>query len=205
MRYLLLGLGMGLGAGMSPGPLLALVVMTSLRRGFLAGATVALSPLVSDTPVVGISVLAVGSVPGRVAALLAVVGGAYVVWLGVSAVREPLDGVDPRAAGEQAAPRSLWRGALVNMLSPHPWLFWVGVGAPVLVEAWREAPAFGVIFLTGFYLLLIGSKVVLAGLCGGGRRWLPPSAIGWAHRMAGGLLVVAGIALVAEFAGRLLG
>ena len=42
MRYVLLGLTLGLGSGISPGPLLALVISTTLARGFKAGARVAL-------------------------------------------------------------------------------------------------------------------------------------------------------------------
>ena len=30
--------------------------------------------------------------------------------------------------------RDLLRGAMVNALSPHPWIFWLGVGAVKVVE-----------------------------------------------------------------------
>ena len=33
------------------------------------------------------------------------------------------------------------RGAMVNALSPHPWLFWATVGGPTLIAAYNQAPS----------------------------------------------------------------
>src|SRR5690606_40679233 len=46
------GLGMGLAAGVSPGPLLVLVVTSTLRGGLRNGIAVAAAPLLSDLVVV---------------------------------------------------------------------------------------------------------------------------------------------------------
>jgi threonine/homoserine/homoserine lactone efflux protein len=79
----------------------------------------------------------------------------------VDRAAEPTE-VDP-------GPKDVWRGVLVNAVSPHPWIFWIGIGAPLLVSAWRRSPGFGLAFLIGFYVLLVGSKVVLAGVVAAGR------------------------------------
>jgi threonine/homoserine/homoserine lactone efflux protein len=59
----------------------------------------------------------------------------------------------------------------VNALSPHPYLFWVAVGAPTLILAWGAGPLAAVAFLAGFYACLVGSKMLLAVIAGrpGGR------------------------------------
>ena len=57
MTELLAGLAIGFGAGIAPGPLSALVVTTSLERGFGPGARVAIAPLLTDTPIVLFAVL----------------------------------------------------------------------------------------------------------------------------------------------------
>ena len=201
MQYLLIGLGLGLGAGVAPGPLQALVVTVTLSRGFAAGARVALSPLLSDLVVIVLSVLVVGSLPDRAVAVLGVLGGVFVSWLGIEALREvavPLEG-EPRSEGG-----SVLRGALVNLLSPHPWLFWLTVGGPLLVAAWAESPAAALGFLVGFYLLLVGSKVVLAAIVAAGRRRLSPTGLHRAHVAAGLLLLATGLFLLLEFTRALL-
>ncbi|MBI1379374.1 MAG: LysE family translocator [Frankiales bacterium] len=197
MRFLVVGLGLGLGAGLAPGPLLALVVTSALARGFAAGLRVALSPLVTDTLMIAVAVLLVRELPNRAAGILGVVGGLYVVWLGVDALRE-------RAVGIELEPRagSLRRGALVNLLSPHPWLFWIVVGGPVLVAAWAESPWSAVAFLVGFFGTLVGTKAVVAAVVAGSRRALTPAGVRRAHVAAAVLLLLTGVVLVVEFAAR---
>ncbi len=87
------------------------------------------------------------------------------------------------------------RGVLVNGLSPHPWLFWIGVGAPVLVTAWRAAPGRAVAYLVGFYLTILGAKIAIAAVVAAGRQRLSTE---WRYRLlvgGGGLLIVFGVLL----------
>jgi threonine/homoserine/homoserine lactone efflux protein len=188
MTALVGGLALGLGAGVAPGPLLTLVVTSTLQRGFGAGLRVAVAPLLTDTPIVAAAVLVVGSVSEWVLRALGLAGGSVVVllglWTAVSAAR-PLATDGPPVSGA----RDVARGVLVNVLSPHPWIFWFTAGAPLLVSAWREAPWRGVAFLIGFYLLLVGAKVVIAWLVARGARRLSERS----RRM---LLVAGGVALV---------
>ena len=200
MRYLLLGLSLGFGAGLAPGPLLMLVISTALTRGVRAAVRLAFVPLVSDTVVVLVSVFVVHELPARAIGALGVVGGLFVVWLGIEALRE-------QPADVEASPRSadpFLRGVAVNLVSPHPWLFWITVGSPLLLAAWSESRAAAVAFLVTFYAVLVGVKVVIATLVGRGRRRLSPSALHRAHRISGALLLSTGIVLIVEFAGALL-
>jgi threonine/homoserine/homoserine lactone efflux protein len=158
MESLLLGLSLGLGAGLAPGPLLALVVGATLQRGFAAGAKIAAAPLVSDAPIVALCVLVLGELPSEVLAGLSLAGAAFVLWLAVDALR---------AMSEEAGPSDLRRAAVVNALSPHPWLFWLTAGGPLLVD---DGPGPGIAFLVGFYVMLVGAKVAVAALVERGRR-----------------------------------
>lgn len=88
---------------------------------------------------------------------------------------------------------------IVNLLSPHPWLFWMSIGGPILASAWQREPVSGAAFLAGFYLMLVGGKVVLALLLGSVRQRLN---LTWYRRLlgfSGMLLVGAAAALLAEF------
>ena len=71
------------------------------------------------------------------------------------------------------------KGAIVNLLNPHPWIFWIGVGAPTLVTAWRDSPPRAIAFLAGFYTLIVGTKIVIAGIVAAGGKRLSPEAKFW--------------------------
>ena len=109
--------------------------------------------------------LLVGSLPPEATRWVATLGGLVVIWMGVQTIRS---GRTAKLADEgeaQAEPRrELWRGVAVNALNPHPYLFWATVGAPALVSGWRESPLHALAFLVSFYVLLLGSKAIIAWL-----------------------------------------
>lgn len=200
MSELLLGISLGFAAGISPGPLGALVVTTALQRGVAAGVRVAIAPLLTDLPVVALSVLAVGAFPTGVLPYLAAAGGVFVIFLGIDTYRKA-----PRASFEKTGPdpRDLRRGLVTNILSPHPWIFWLGVGGPLLVSAWHQGVTRAAAFLLGFYGLLVGSKLFLAWGVAHGRGVL---TVPWYRRVLAGsgllLVVLGGILIWQAAAGR---
>ncbi len=162
MTYALVGLSLGLSAGVSPGPLLALVMQRSLKGGFASGARVAFAPLLTDLPIVLLALLLVGRLPDRALDVLLVVGGLFVLWLGIDGFRRRGATLDSTEVA--TARQDVFHGALVNFLSPHPYIFWATLGAPIVIRAWRTSPADAIVFIAGFYVMLIGSKIVLAFL-----------------------------------------
>ena len=55
--FLSAGVVMGLSAGFSPGPLLALVLSHTVRYGVREGVKIALAPLLTDLPIILVSML----------------------------------------------------------------------------------------------------------------------------------------------------
>ncbi len=192
--YLSLGLSMGLNAGISPGPLLALVVTASLRSGMAGGLAVALAPLVTDLPIITLSVLLVGSLPPEAVRWVGTLGGLVIIWMGIEAIRTGRRAVLPSGGELQGEPRrELLRGIAVNVLNPHPYLFWATVGGPTLVSGWRESPLHALAFLAAFYALLVGSKALIAWVVSRQAGVLSPRWYRWAVQGSGFLLVVMGI------------
>jgi threonine/homoserine/homoserine lactone efflux protein len=191
---LALGLSLGIGAGLSPGPLLALVVRATLERGFAAGARVAFAPLITDAPIVALCALVLRELPEPVLAGLSIAGAAFVGWLARDALRAPA--AEPGRGGGD-----LRRAVLVNALSPHPWLFWLSVGGPLLVEAGHRSAGLAVAFLGGFYAMLVAAKLGLAGLVAAGRsRIAGASAV---RIVSAVLLAGAAVALLVDGLSRL--
>lgn len=170
---LVLGVVIGLSAGISPGPLLTMVVLASARGGFTAGWRVAVAPLLTDVVIVALALTALGSLPDGVLGAIGLLGACLVAFIGVRTALT-WTSAEPGGPGQGSLDGVFRQAALVNFLSPHPWLFWATVGAPIVLTSWREEPAGAVAFVLGFYLLLVGSKAALAGLVGGGRRLLSP-------------------------------
>ena len=164
------GAFLGLSCGLAPGPLLALVVAQTLRHGPREGCKIALTPLVTDAPIIVVALVLAAKL-AELRPLLGIVslaGGAFVLYLAWDSLRPAR--VDPEAPAEP--PRSWFKGILTNLLSPHPWLFWLTVGAAILAKAIAQSWLVAVAFLFGFYLLLVGSKVMVALMAGRSRDLL---------------------------------
>lgn len=202
MEALLLGLTIGFAAGISPGPLLFLTITSSLRSGPRAGVLVALAPLLTDVAIVGLTLLVLDRLPGWALAVLGVVGGIFVAWTGVQTVREARDASLSAARAEPAggAAQALRQGAIANFLSPHPWITWATALGPLTVSTWRGDQGSAVALVLGFYLLLVGTKVAVAVLVGKTRHRLGDRGYRRSLLVAGALLLLAGVALVVEFA-----
>ena len=165
--YAVEGAVLGLAAGFFPGPLLALVIAQSLRFGTREGLKVAFAPLLTDAPILVLSLVLLRSVSGfgPTLGVVTLAGAVFVLYLAYDSFRA----IAPNAQTDAAAPRSLVRGVLVNMLSPHPYLFWLTVGAPTTVRAWHTHWMAAVAFVGILYLGLIGAKAVVAITTGGTR------------------------------------
>ena len=168
--FLSAGLLFGLSGGLAPGPLLALVAHETLRHGVRAGIVVALAPLLTDAPIILATLWLLKSLAEQnlALAILSLSGGSYLLWLGFDGLR--FQGADLAPSSPAG---SLRRGVVANFFNPHPWLFWLTVGAPMIVEAWQGAGELAVgAFVTAFYVLLVGSKMAFAWVLGKGRSIL---------------------------------
>ena len=199
MEPLAAGLALGLGSGVAPGPLLALVISTALQRGARAGAQVAMAPVVTDLPIILLSLTVLRIIPPAAVAGLAVIGAVVVAWFAVESLRAArtanLALLAEQAPAAGLAP--LRRGALVNWLSPAPWLFWTTVGGPLVIAAWARSPGGALAWLLGFYAALVGAKVLLAIGVAAGRHRL--STRGYRTVLAGsGVLLLVVAALLAR-------
>jgi threonine/homoserine/homoserine lactone efflux protein len=164
--FLLAGILLGLSGGLAPGPLLTLVASETLRHGVRAGVRVALAPLLTDLPIILGTVLLLRPLADQSLplALIHLGGGLYLAWLGRQGVHfrgAELEPTDPTG--------SLRRGVITNFLNPSPYLFWLAVGTPTVLEAWQHGWPVAVAFVAVFYALLVGSKVLLAVALGRAR------------------------------------
>ncbi len=195
MESLVTALALGFAAGITPGPLLTLVISSTLERGFGAGLRVSLAPALTDGPVLALCLLLLKDLSNTWLSGISLAGGVYLLFLGVKTLRKAPAGVEV-GKGSGSATRDFRDGMLVNVLNPNPWIFWIGVGSPVLIAAWRDHPMWAVGFLTIFYGLLVGSKIVLAWVTARSRRFLTGSGYTRALQLSGLMLLGLGVWLI---------
>ncbi len=160
MEFLFIGLLLGLSSGISPGPLLTLVIAETLRYGLGAGIRVAITPFITDLPIILLTLIILSRLANYewLLGVISLVGGIVLLIMGFDCLMAR--GVV--TAGEAARSNSLIKGILANLLNPHPYLFWFSVGAPLMTQALGQNAAALIGFIVGFYLFLVGSKVILA-------------------------------------------
>jgi len=206
LGFLLLGISFGLSASVNPGPSLTLGISRALRDGAKAGMLVALAPLLTDAPIIAAAALLVGSLPHSVFGWLGIIGGSYIVWLGIrgwrDASRRQIDLAAlsaSRGANDDGSLVSLFQAMIVNFLNPNPYLFWGTAGAPNLVKAYAGHGVFGAAaFIGGFYLMLVGVRMSLAYLIGRNRTAFSPALYQRILQGSALLLVILGALLIKD-------
>ncbi len=195
LRLLVSGVVFGTAGGLTPGPTLTLVILQTLRYGSREGLKVAIAPVLTDLPIVLGAVYLVSRVDARpVLGVLALAGASFLVYLAA----ESLGARPPRVeSGEPDRPGSIRKGFLANLLNPHPWVFWLTIGAPTVLEAWRTTPAAAMAFIAGLYLCLVGSKILVAILVDRGRAALDRGYV-WTVRLLGAVLLLFALLYVRE-------
>jgi len=190
------GVILGLSAGLAPGPLLALVVTQTLRHSVREGMKVASVPLITDLPIILLSVLLLSKLNEfhYVLGLISLIGGLYVLYLSYENLRTKTLNLGT----SKNRPQSLRKGALVNALNPHPYLFWVTVGAPLILKTYQENLLSPLIFVVSFYFMLVGSKLVLALIVGKSRTFLTSRGYLWLLRLLAGMLALFACLLIKD-------
>ncbi|HWI60690.1 MAG TPA: LysE family translocator [Symbiobacteriaceae bacterium] len=191
--FLVNGAGLGLTAGLSPGPLMTLLLAESLRGGWPAGFRVSVAPLVTDSVLVSLALLVAAPLPPWGIAVISVIGGGILMWMGWGTIRsrpaETAVGASTTAVGNP-----LGKAIATNLMNPQAFIFWLTVGGPILRDAYGRAGVAGPLsFMGAFFAVMISINFVLAFSISRGRHLLKGPGYQWTLRGAGLILVLLGI------------
>ena len=191
------GIVLGLLAGLAPGPYTTMVAATGLERGFRAAVPLACAPLVTDVVPLLATAFVLTTLPPIAVTVMGIVGGSVLALLGLRLIMRHGRGPDPRDAQGSRSPTIRLRHVVTStLLSPAPWLFWLGVGSPLLVRFWRNDWREGTAFVVFLFTTNIGSASGLAWVASHGRRVLAPFWRQRLLRLMGFGLILAGAFLV---------
>ncbi len=193
IHFLTIGAVLGLSAGFAPGPLLTLVISETLQNNIRSGIKVALAPIITDLPIIILTVFILSKLSNfhNILGLISLIGGVVILSMGYESLRAK--GFEVNA--QEKKPKSLTKGVLANALSPHPYLFWFGVGAPTMTKAISQSISASLAFIMSFYVFLVGSKIVLALLTGKSKSFLKGNIYIYTMRFLGLVLCLLAIVL----------
>ncbi len=193
LDFLTIGTLLGLSAGFAPGPLLTLVISETLQHDIRAGVKVALAPIITDLPIVLLTLFILSRLADfhGILGMISLAGGVFILYMGYQSIMTRGVEIDPSGI----KPKSLVKGVLTNFLSPHPYLFWFSVGAPTMTRALQKSSYAAIAFIVSFYLLLVGSKIGLAILTGRSKLLLSSNGYIYTMRLLGILLALLALVL----------
>ena len=154
--FLSQGVSIAFAAGAQPGPFTSFLIGRTLAQGWRKALILALTPLVTDVPIIIIVLLVLKQFPPELIRIIQLVGGLYLMWIAYGSWRQfragggsfkaeagALDGISPV--------RTLAQGAVMGWVSPGPYIFWATINGPLLIQGLNQSVLMGLAFLIGFY------------------------------------------------------
>ena len=168
MTYVTTGFLLGL-TGLIPGPLLTLVISESIKHGTKAGIKVAASPLITDLPIILVTILIMSRLANTdyILGTIAFGGSIFLIYLAFESFS-----FRGAIADTNIPDNLLKKGIIANLLNPSPYVFWFTIGAPTIIKAFSESFINAALFLVVFYSVLVGSKIVIAVIAGKAKYFL---------------------------------
>jgi threonine/homoserine/homoserine lactone efflux protein len=153
--YLIQGIGYGFAAAVQPGPFQTYLITQTLSKGWRQALPAALAPLMSDGPIILLALAVLSQVPVWFQWFLYTAGGLFIFYLAYSAFVSWRTFNEASIVTPSVIRQSVGRAAMVNALSPGPYIFWTLVTGPILLAGWRQTPAYGIGFLVSFYATIV--------------------------------------------------
>jgi len=186
---------------LAPGPDNLMVLSLALARGRRVGIAFGIGcglGCLSHTLVAAVGLAAVIAASPTAFLVLRLCGGAYLLWLGLSALRGAGPFVPVAATGPERLMPLFWRGLLASAINPKVILFFLAFlpqfVAPERGDAGWQMAALGSLFALQA-AVLFGLLGAMAGRIGGWMR-ARPGAGRWLDRGAGGVMIALGLRLI---------
>ena len=203
----------GFSGAIMPGPLLTVTIGESARRGFLAGPLIVAGHAILELALLlaligGLSALLVTE---QVSHIIAVIGGAFLLYMGAGMARDAAAGrvsfkmsgqsghdgkavesAGSRATARQNAPKRMHpvlAGILVSVANPYWTLWWATVGLGYITLSLQKGAPGLASFFTGHILADLIWYSLISAVVAGGRKFL-------SDRIYSGIISACGIFLL---------
>ncbi len=185
-----------------PGPTIIMVISQALAHGRKTAFASVLGVGLGDLAAASLSLLGVGTILAASASAFTFVklaGAAYLIWIGISLWRTPIDNlkIETHPSDEMRRSYGVFRDAfLVTLFNPKGIVFFIAF-VPQFISAQHPFAPQAVIFVLIFVLLGMLNAAFYAMLAGSARLWIKqPSVLRIATRVGAAFLISAGVASV---------
>lgn len=188
LPFLTAGIIFGLSGGIAPGPTMTIVIAQAVRHNWKEGAKVAISPLITDGPIilVGIFLLSLFREFNTFLGVVSLLGAGFLGYLAYESwIIRPV-----QVEVETVKPRSVIKGVVANTLNPSPYMFWFTIGCPMILKAYNVSSSAIVAFITSFFFGLVGTKVIIAVMVAPFKKFLETKGYVYIMRFLGLLLFI---------------
>ncbi len=171
--YLFLGVTFAFAAGVQPGPLQSYIIAQTVEKGWRRTLPAALSPLISDGPILLLVLSILSTLPDSFIIFLRIAGGLFLLYLSVNAFKSWQRYNTDNELIKDSGQKTLMNAVVVNILNPNPYLGWSLVMGPIFLEAWYKSMGNGLTMLIAFYSTLVTTLAGTIILFGFARRLGP--------------------------------
>jgi len=163
LLYFLQGLALALPSTVVPSPLKVFLISQALENGWRRTLPAALAPLVTDGPIIILSLLVLTQTPDWFLNMLRILGGFFILYLARRIFLLLRTGGGTLQPSPDAARQSFFKAIGINVLNPNPYILWGVVAGPIVLDAWRQQSlAVGLSFIAGFYItFVIGLSILI--------------------------------------------
>ena len=182
----------------APGPVLAEATRQGLTGGFRAAFAVELGSMAGDALWIALTLAGAAALAEAGGFQLAAgsIGGVFLLWLGVRALRTARQG-QVTANRNQLVERAFATGAAISVASPYALPFWLSVSSSLPGYGVSSRGALGyAVFSATFMLTCLVFALVAAAVISWGRRLLRPRVFFAIDLVCGLVLVVVGLNLL---------
>jgi threonine/homoserine/homoserine lactone efflux protein len=160
--YAIEGLLFGFAIGFTPGPLFVLVVRETITRGWRSGTLVSLAPLLTDVPLIIISVLLFSALTlsSSVVGAISIIGALLLCWLAWETLRTPAVSL----GDVKATHHPFWKGVATNATNPHLYINYLTISSALFLRARAEGTPTLLLFASSYVLAILMAKFALVGI-----------------------------------------
>ncbi|MBI9083028.1 MAG: LysE family transporter [Desulfobacterales bacterium] len=153
--YLIFGITYAFAAAAQPGPFQTYIISQTLSRGWKHTLPAAFAPLLSDVPIIALTLIVLSQVRVEFFRFLHCGGGIFLLYLAIRSFAAWRHFDAETEMDVQSGHQTLFNAAIVNLLNPNPYVGWSLIMGPMFLRGWREAPVNGLSLLVSFYATMI--------------------------------------------------
>jgi threonine/homoserine/homoserine lactone efflux protein len=126
--------------------------------------------------------------------VISLLGACFLIYLGLLNLRVNVKESKDHLGKDNA----LLRGITTNLLNPNTYMFWLTIGGPRILESAQVHISATILFILGFYMMLVGSKTTVAIVVDKSKTLVKSNYYAYIIRALGIVLIVFALTFVRD-------